>query len=146
MLSNKIMRNYDSRIVWCSLIIATYTLIRSENSDVNERIYERIIELFFLNAFHFITEISSLINKTKYGCLESFVLCFWYFVWYCGSFIALVINEKINDLCTGVIFGHLIFYTCVSILFAFDAFLEYKTGIHNIDQQENPINVNQQNV
>lgn len=138
--------NFDSRIVWCSFIIATYTLIRSENSSVNERIRERIAELFFLSAFHFIADISSLINKTKYGCIESIILCFWYFAWYVGSIIALVFYAKVDDLCTGVILGHLSFYTCVSILYALHVFLEYTKNIRNIDQQENLINVNPQNV
>jgi hypothetical protein len=121
--------NFSLCFVWFSLVVVTYTLIKSINSDVDAKIYERIEELFFLCALHFIVEFCYLINKTEYGCLESSILCVWYFVWYIGSVATLVSNKKINDLCTGVILGHLITYTILLITYVCKIILECRKSV-----------------
>jgi hypothetical protein len=100
---------------------------------------------FFLAALHFIVEFCHLMNKTEYGCLESSILCVWYFVWYIGSLATLVSNKKINDLCTGIILAHLIAYTILLITYVSKMIIECRKIIvqrNNIDIDNNNNNNN----
>jgi hypothetical protein len=112
------------RITWTSFVVAMYSLFRSDSYDTNEQIQEKLTELLFLSAFHFVTELSSIITKTEYGCLEAAILKLWYLAWYIGSSIVLIKNQKLDDLSSNVIFVHLIVYTLIFITHIF-ALIQY---------------------
>lgn len=113
-------------------------MIRSENTnDIDEKVYGCIKSLFFLSAFHCVVEINSLAKNISYGCLETIVLYFWYFFWYIGGILVLVSNGKINDLCTGLILAHLIFYTIIALLNVSSAYKEIKKILRRDNNNNN---------